>query len=367
MGDRSFHRRGAENAENFLIYFLCDLGVSAVMIMNNYKPVISKILGVVKKRQRFMITGHARPDGDCLGSELALARMLSKMGKSVEIVNCGPVSRELFFMPGIKRIKFYRAGDRLPNNIDVVFILDSGGLSRLEELEAPVRRLLSGENKSLLVNIDHHPSNGDFGDINWINPKSSSVGEMMYLLIRQSPVGIDKEMADNLYVSLDTDTGHFCFESTTPFSHLIAADLISRGVKVRDIYKKIYEGKTAGEVGLFVDCLRKTKLALNGKVAWSVLTRQMYRNHGATPTDSQNYLATIRSIAGVKVSLIFKETEQNPLSIKVSVRTDRPLNADGLVKALGGGGHHRAAGVTMKPPIGQAVRHLIAHIKKMSV
>ncbi|HLD36395.1 MAG TPA: bifunctional oligoribonuclease/PAP phosphatase NrnA [Planctomycetota bacterium] len=334
--------------------------------MNNYKTVISKILGVVKKHRRFLITGHARPDGDCLGSELALARMLTRMGKSAYIVNYGSVSRELFFMPGIKQVKFYRQGDCLPDNIEVIFIVDSGGLSRIEELEMPIRRMLATGNP-FLVNIDHHPSNGDFGDINWVNPKSSSVGEMVYLLIKQSKISIDKEMATNLYVSLDTDTGHFCFETTTPMSHLIAADLIERGVRVRDIYRKIYEGKTIGEMRLFVDCLSRVKLTLNGKVAWSVLTRQMYRKHGATPTDSQNYLSTIRAVEGVKVALLFKETEQNPLSIKVSIRTDRPIDADGLVKALGGGGHHRAAGLTMKPPVQKACGQLINHIKKLLV
>jgi len=330
--------------------------------MNNYKSVISKILGVMKKHRRFLITGHARPDGDCLGSELALARMLTRMGKSAHIVNYGSVSRELFFMPGIKHIKFYRPGDKLPDDIEVVFVIDSGGLSRLEELEAPIRRMFATGKKPVLINIDHHPSNGDFGDINWVNAKSSSVGEMIYLLVRQSGISIDKAMATNLYVSLDTDTGHFCFETTTPMSHLIAADLIEKGVRVRDIYKNIYEGKSIGEMRLFVECLRRTKLALNGRVAWSVLTRQMYRKHGATPTDSQNYLSTIRAIEGVKVALLFKETEQNPLSIKVSIRTDRPIDADGLVKALGGGGHHRAAGLTMKPPVQKACGQLIKHI-----
>ena len=331
--------------------------------MNNYKPVISKILGVVKKHRRFLITGHARPDGDCLGSELALARMLTRMGKSAYIINYGSVSRELFFMPGVKQVKFYNKGDRLPDNIEVVFIIDSGGLSRLEELEPAIRRMFSAKKTSpTLINIDHHPSNGDFGDINWVNARSSSVGEMVYLLIKQSKISIDKEMATNLYVSLDTDTGHFCFETTTPMSHLIAADLIEKGVRVRDIYRKIYEDKTIGEMRLFVECLSRVKLALNGRIAWSVLTRQMYRKHGATPTDSQNYLSTIRAVEGVKVALLFRETEQNPLSIKVSIRTDRPIDADGLVKALGGGGHHRAAGLTMKPPVQQACRQLIKHI-----
>ncbi|MBI5779929.1 MAG: bifunctional oligoribonuclease/PAP phosphatase NrnA [Planctomycetes bacterium] len=330
--------------------------------VNNYKTVISKILGVVKKHRRFLITGHARPDGDCLGSELAIARMLTRMGKSAHVINYGSISRELFFMPGVKQVRFYRKGDRLPDDIEVAFVIDSGGLSRLEELEPAVRRMLAAKSKPFLINIDHHPSNGDFGDINWVNAKSSSVGEMIYLLIKQSGVKMDKDIATNLYVSLDTDTGHFCFETTTPMSHQIAADLIEKGVKVRDIYRKIYEDKTIGEMRLFVECLRQTKLAFNGRIAWSVLTRQMYRKFGATPTDSQNYLSTIRAIEGVKVALLFKETEQNPLSIKVSIRTDRPIDADGLVKALGGGGHHRAAGVTMKPPVQQACRQLIKHI-----
>jgi len=339
------------------------------MTDKNQKVIIQKILKVIKRYQRFFITGHVRSDGDCLGSELALARMLSKMGKSVYIMNVGSVSRELLFMPGIKQVKTYHKYDKLPDNIDVIFTLDSEGLNRLEEMEDCIREKIDSKNGNIpiLINIDHHPDNGNFGDINWVDSEMSSVGEMIYILIKQSGTGIDKDMATNIYISIDTDTGHFCFQSTTPRSHLIAADLLQRGINIRDIYKSIYEDKTYGEMRLFVECLKRIKLSLNGKVGWSVLTRRMYKQCGAEPSDSQNYIAQIKAVKGIKIALLFRETVSGPLLIKVSIRTDNSIDANKLVRGLGGGGHNRAAGLTLKPPFKKACQKLMRHIKKLVV
>ncbi|MDI6733689.1 MAG: bifunctional oligoribonuclease/PAP phosphatase NrnA [Planctomycetota bacterium] len=334
------------------------------MIVMKDNLLINRILRVVKKHRHFLITGHARADGDCLGSELSLARMLSRMGKKVRIINPVSIGRELLFLPGAKQVEVFREGDKLPvNNIEVIFIVDSGGLGRLEEMEESIRGILNRRNRPFLINIDHHPSNGNFGDINWVDYKRSSVGEMVYLLIKQSGIKIDKEIATNLYVSLDTDTGHFCFSSTTPMSHLIAAELIRKGVKIREVYKKIYEEKTLGEMKLLIECLKRARLALKGKVVWSVLTREMYRKYKATPSDSQNYLSFLRTIKGVRIALLFRETEKGRLLIKVSIRAEEPIDADKLVRPLGGGGHHRAAGLTLNPPLKKAYQQLINHIK----
>lgn len=342
------------------------------MIAKNQDSVVRKILGVIKRHQRFFITGHVRSDGDCLGSELALARMLSQMGKSIYIMNAGPISKELLFMPGVKQVKKYRKHKKLPSDIDVIFVLDSEGLNRLEEMEDNICEKINIRNnlkqeKPVVVNIDHHPDNVNFGDINWVDSKMSSVGEMMYILIKHSGIDIDKDIATNIYISIDTDTGHFCFESTTPRSHLIAADLLRRGINIRDIYKGIYEDKTYGEMKLFVECLRQIKLSMNGKVGWSLLTRRMYKQCGAEPSDSQNYIAQIKAVKGVKIALLFRETTGNPLLVKVSIRTDNSIDANKLVRALGGGGHNRAAGLTLKPPMKEACQELMRHIKKMVV
>jgi bifunctional oligoribonuclease and PAP phosphatase NrnA len=339
------------------------------MTTKNEKLIIRKILKAIKKHHKFFITGHVRSDGDCLGSELALARMLFKMGKSVYIMNTGPISRELLFMPRVKQVKTYHKYDKLPDNIDVIFTLDSEGLNRLEAMEGIIREKIDKRNnlkqiKPVVINIDHHPDNGNFGDINWVDSQMSSVGEMMYILIKRSGIGIDKEIATDIYISIDTDTGHFCFESTTPRSHLIAADLLQKGINIRNIYKGIYEDKTYGELQLFVECLRRIKLSLNGRVGWSVLTRQMYKYCGAQPTDSQNYIAQIKAIKGVKIALLFRETTSDPLLIKISVRTDNSIDANKLVRALGGGGHNRAAGLTLQPSLKKACKELMHHIRR---
>jgi len=328
--------------------------------------IIRRICGQIKKSKRFLITGHTNPDGDCLGSELALGMMLAKMGKEVFTINVGSYSKELLFLPGVEKAKLFKGGDMLPGGFDVIFILDSGGISRLEEMEAPVAALLRQKNGPVLINIDHHTGNGNFGDINWVDKTKAAVGEMVFQLIKYCGVKVDRKIATNLYVSLDTDTGHFRFESTSPATHLIVAELLATGINISEIYKRIYEGKTYGEMKLFVECLSRIKLTPDGRIAWSVLTREMYKKFKSGPSDSQNYISQIKIIDGVKVAVLFRETQKDPLAVKVSIRTDSSIDAAELVRPLGGGGHSRASGVTMRPPIDKACKQLIQYIQKHS-
>jgi phosphoesterase RecJ-like protein len=339
------------------------------MLNKNQTSIIRKILQVIKKYNRFLITGHARPDGDCLGSQLTFSRLLNKMGKKTFLINAGKIPDEMLFLSGARNIKTFHPNNNLPDNIEVIIILDSGGLDRLEEMEQCIKDKINTRNRlkqptPIIINIDHHPTHGSFGDINWVDYKMSSLGEMLYLLIKQSGIDIDKPMAEYLYVSIDTDTGHFCFSSTTAQSHIIAAELIQKGLNVAEIYQRIYGNKKYNALMLFVECLKKVKLALNGQVAWSVLTRQMYKKYRTEPSDSQNYISHIKAIEGVKVALLFRETTENPLEIKVSVRAAYPIDANKLVKPLGGGGHHRASGLTLNPPLKKARQQLINHIAK---
>ena len=309
--------------------------------------IIKEILGLIKKHRRFLITTHIRPDGDGLGAELALGAMLKKIGKSVQIVNTGPIAKEYRFLPGIKQII-------TPARVspwEIAIVLDTSSLDRLGELEPMMR-----QTKLPIINIDHHPTSGFFGSVNWVAPEMSSVGEMIYQLIKDAGIPLDKKMATNLYVALITDTGHFSLDSTSSSSHLMGGELLKYGIKPRTVFRNIYENKTPSDIRLWTECIRNMKFDRSRQIVWSRLTRQMYRRFGTTGDDSQEYLKVLRSIKGVRLAILFRESSQTVHretdgtkrpEIKVSIRTEPPLDATKLVRPFGGGGHHRAAGCTI--------------------
>lgn len=319
--------------------------------------IIKRILSFLKKHQRFIITAHARADGDALGSELAMADMLTQMGKRSLIVNTGGIFREYLFLPGVRKIK--EITKPIKGKYDALIVLDSGGFDRLEWVKAFLPATLP------ILNIDHHPSNDYFGQINWVEPKMSSVGEMVYRLIKAAGIKMDKRIALNLYVSLITDTGHFCFAATTPYSHKMASDLLNYGIDLRNVFKHIYEDKTYAQVALQCAVLSRMKLAFQGQVAWAQLSRAMYKKYCTTPGETQDYLVMLKSIRGVIIGLLFREMDRPPYAVKVNIRTEPPINANHLARAFGGGGHYRASGCTIYKPLKQARTMVLNHIKSL--
>lgn len=320
--------------------------------------IIKRVLAELGKHQRFLITTHARCDGDGLGSELALAAMLKRLGKTAYIVNDG-VPAELGFLPGVDKVGRGIKDLPTPDKYDALIILDAGGVDQLDWIWPRLPK-----NKPI-INIDHHPSNDISGVVNWVNEDMAAVGEMVYRLILATRLKITKDIATCLYVSLDTDTGHFCFSNTTPYSHIMAARLLETGIKVREVIKPLYENKLMGDIQLFAECIRNIKLLLSGKVATALLTRAMFRKFRSTGSESQTYLTVLRSIKGVKVALLFRESERGPVKVKVSVRSEAPIDADKLMQNFGGGGHHRAAAATLKMPLARAYAKVISRIKKI--
>ena len=322
----------------------------------NYRPIIQQIIKLIRQHKKFLITAHTGADGDAVGSQLALKMMLAKMGKTGHIVNVGGISKELTFLPGFAEIN--NGIKHLQSSYDAIIVVDSGSFERLEEMRTALRP------KRPMINIDHHASNDNFGTLNWVAPEMSSVGEMVYRLLKTARIPIDKDMATNLYVSLATDTGHFSFASTTPASHLMASDLLNHGVNLGEAIKNLYSNKTPGDIKLQYDCLKRIKFAHGNRIVWTVLTRSMYKKHRALPGDPQEYLQILKSIKNVSVAILFRETLTNPLKIKISIRSEPPVDANKLARHFGGGGHYRAAGCRMTGSLKKAQRLLISKAKQ---
>lgn len=312
----------------------------------------------LRRGKRFLLVTHARPDGDALGSELALGRLLASQGKEVDLVVDGGTPPDLAFLPGSARVGGKPECARPP--YDAVVILDSAGLDRIEGMRAAVPA------GARIVNVDHHASNPRFGAVNWVEPDSGSVGEMVYALAKEAGWALDRDSATCLYVAVVTDTGRFMFPSTRPSTHLLAADLLRLGVEPGAINREIWGSKSLAELKLHGEAIRAVKTAEGGRIAWTKLTQEMFDECGVVPTESQDYVSMVKSIKGVEVAMLLRPIDAH--QVKLSVRTEPSCDAAVLCARFGGGGHKRAAGATLKMSLAEAEKAAVfaaaAELKK---
>lgn len=281
--------------------------------------------------------------------------MFQKMGKRSHIVCDRGAAPEYRFMPGTKHVGADPEDLRPPYS--AVFTCDSGSWSRLERIAEALPR-----DRMTVVNIDHHASNDRFGDINWIDPSFSSSGEMIYELVKASGIPGDKNIATCIYVALTTDTGRFSFSNTTVESHLNAAELLQYGIQPARITQWLYRQKTMNHLKLLGEVARRIRVTDDGRMGWVVLTRKIMRDCGCIPSDTQEFIDLVKSIKGVEVAILLRETDE-PNKIKVSWRTDAGIDGIAIASKWGGGGHPRASGATVRGRIKGAEREVISHTR----
>ncbi|MCE9582692.1 MAG: bifunctional oligoribonuclease/PAP phosphatase NrnA, partial [Planctomycetes bacterium] len=231
------------------------------------------------------------------------------------------------------------------------------GLDRIEKMQAAIPP------GARVVNIDHHASNPRFGAVNWVEPESGSVGEMVYALGKEAGWKIDRDAAVCLYVAVVTDTGRFMFPSTRPSTHLMAAELLRLGVEPGAINREIWGSKSLAELRLHAEAIRAVRTAEGGRIAWTKLTQQMFDECGITPTESQDYVSMAKSIKGVEVAMLLRPMDSG--EVKLSVRTEASCDAAALCAKFGGGGHKRAAGATLKMSLEAAEKAAVEAAKSL--
>ncbi|MEK7467448.1 MAG: bifunctional oligoribonuclease/PAP phosphatase NrnA [Planctomycetota bacterium] len=303
----------------------------------------------LRRGRRFLVICHARPDGDALGSQLALGRLLASQGKEVDLLVDGGAPDDLMFLPGAARIGGKPAEARPP--YDAVVVLDSAGIDRIEGMRAAIPA------GARVVNIDHHASNPKFGAVNWVEPESGSVGEMIYALAKEAGWALDRDAAVCLYTAVVTDTGRFMFPSTRPSTHTLAADLLRLGVEPGVIHRHIWGSKSLAELKLHGEAIRAVKTAEGGRIAWTKLTLDMFDACGVVPTESQEFVSMVKSIKGVEVAMLLRPSEGG--TVKLSVRAEPTCNAAALCARFGGGGHKAAAGATLKMSLDEAEKAVV--------
>jgi phosphoesterase RecJ-like protein len=311
-----------------------------------------KVVNAIRAARSILVTSHIRGDGDSFGAALAAAHALGKAGKAVTTSIDSQVPDIYLFLPGVKGIV---PPSKVRQRFDLVLALDTPTLDRL----GGVKSLLGGGAR--VVNIDHHRTNVRFGNVNWVDVKASSVGEMIFRLIRALRLRIDDAVAQNLYTAIVTDTGRFTYENTTPASLRIVAELIEAGVEFTEIARNVYQSTTPEVFALRALAMKGMRFVAGGRVGVMRVTRTMFKKSGARPINTQDFVDVPRSIKGVSVAVLLTDMEK-PGWVKVSLRSDRSLEVDKVAALFGGGGHARAAGCEIRGTIQQVSNQVLAEI-----
>ncbi|HXC79426.1 MAG TPA: bifunctional oligoribonuclease/PAP phosphatase NrnA [Candidatus Acidoferrum sp.] len=318
--------------------------------------VYDEIKELIDANEEILIFGHKDADGDTLGCSLAFAEALRSAGKQVWVLIPPPLPDMYTFLPGFNEVL-----EEPPHGIDphLVFFFDSGNLERSG---SSVKLIAS---HATIVNVDHHPSNSRFGDINIIDAESSAVGQMVMLMLDHFGFPITPTIATNLYVALLTDTGGFRHENTTPQALEDAARLARLGADPGHIATLVYKMRPETTLKLNGLALATMRVEMEGRLAWAKVTRGMLREAAAVMAESEGIIDNLNSIAGLELAILFKEV--NAELTKISVRSRGGVDAAALCAMFGGGGHIRAAGAEIEKPMDEAVKLVLATAKESIV
>ena len=311
--------------------------------MKEPRAIIDRILEAIRTKERFVLTTHVNPDGDGIGSELALYHYLKGLGKEVHILNPSPLPDLYRFLdPEGTRIKGYTEHDaRTVEEADVLFLLDLASSDRLGALG----RAVAGKGPFRIC-IDHHPTQGSSCNLAWIDDRAAAAGEMVFSLLKQGGCEISRAIAEALYVALLTDTGSFRYANVTARTHRVVAELLEAGIVHHEIYRRVYESNSWNQSMLFAKTIGDMQRTCNDRVAWMKITQERFEETGAREKDTEGLAEFPRSIGEVQISILFIEQAQDRIRVRFRSRND--IAVDGLARQLGGGGHRNASATLLK-------------------
>lgn len=329
------------------------------MISGTPKENLASAREALDRARRPLITTHVNPDGDGLGSELALHRFLWERGKQTVILNASPTPPFYEFLDPDGLIQSYQLGEPLPGDVDLLVALDYGKWERL----GPMTKTASNSGLPVLC-IDHHPSEGGegFGDPEVINEHACATGEIIYDLLKSYGGPLSLPVAEALYAAIMTDTGSFRFSNTNGRTHRIAAELLDLGVEPHTTYSNIYESTHPARLRLLGLTLSGLKLSADGRVSWIAVTQEMLKSAEARPEDTEDFVDFPRSLDGVQVSVLFIELPTG--IIRTSLRSKGLIRVNQIAMSLGGGGHPFAAGIRVQGPLEEAVPRVLRPIEE---
>ena len=321
------------------------------------------MLDLIRKSENILIASHENPDGDALGSTLSLGLGLSKIGKKVVYYNKDGVPEMLEFLPHSEFVE--SSLDSIAGPFDIAFAVDCTSTSRAgTEFE----QYAESEKCKNVVVIDHHQTTGSDADFHLLDEHASSTGILIYKILKALEIELDKDIAENIYTTIISDTGSFSYSNTNSDTLRIAADLVDLGVEPSRISESLYETEPLRKIELLKLVMPTLEISEDETIASLYVDKHMYSETGTTRQDTEGLVNIPRSIKGVDVALFFRqEGSEQELEWKVSLRSKGRVNVAKIAEGFGGGGHERAAGCSVKGTISEVKTKVISSVREAFV
>jgi len=310
---------------------------------------------VLRDHQRFAILSHVRPDGDALGSQLALALSLQQLGKDVRVWNENGMLEKYSFLP---RAELLTKPPSAAEDVDIAIALDTAIQSRLGTAFAAIR------SAKIWINIDHHRSNPGYGDMVIVDPSAPATGEIIFRLIKSQDLPFNHDIAENLYAAISTDTGSFQYPKTSARTFEIAAELVrAGGLDVGKVSQQLYENYPRRRLELLRELLRTMRFSECGRVASFSMTLKTAADLAVLPEDNEGLIDHLRAIRGVIVAVFFEELADG--KVRVSMRSkDEAVDVCAICQKFGGGGHTLAAGARVRGSLAEVEEKVLEEIRE---
>ena len=301
-------------------------------VLDRPGAAVQQIVGAIRSRQRFVISSHARPDGDSIGSQLAMAYALRALGKDATVVNSDAAAPPLMAFPGVPDI---RIAPTVEGEFDAAIIMECGDLKRTG---------VAGLDRFFVINIDHHPGNTAYGQINWFDPSAAACSEMVFDVVRALGVPLSREIAMHIYLAILTDTGSFHYSGISPRTFDICRVLLEAGVDPVTVARTVYDNNSMGRLRLFAAVLSAMRIDPTGRIAILYLDHQIADAAGGTYEETEGLINEPLTVKEIQAVVFFKQEAGD--EYRVSLRSKGNVDIGAVAKAFGGGGHKNAAGCT---------------------
>jgi phosphoesterase RecJ-like protein len=316
--------------------------------MNNKAAILQQICDAILGAERFVLSSHSRPDGDSIGSQLAMAYALRALGKSVRVFNKDRAPAPLLAFPGVADIE---VADAVSGAYDVSIIMECSDLARTG---------VAGLDRGVVINIDHHPGNSEYGQINWFDSSAAACGEMVFDLIVALGVPLTVEIATHVYLAILTDTGSFHYSSISPRTFEICREALEAGVNPVQVARNVYDSNNMGRLKLFGAVLSAMQIDPSGRIAIVYLDHAMAAAAGGTYEDTEGLINLPLTVKEIQAVVFFKQGDGQ--EYRVSMRSKGEIDIGQVAKAFGGGGHKNAAGCTVTGAIAALRDDFVARI-----
>jgi len=318
--------------------------------MTTDADTLNRIVDAVRTKRRFVLSSHVRPDGDSIGSQLAMAYALRALGKEPRMVNADRAPAPILGFPGVTEIE---VADHVDETFDAAIIMECGDLSRTG---------VRGLDRSFLINIDHHQGNSGYGDLNWFDSSAAACGEMVFDLIQALGVPMTQEIATHIYVAIMTDTGSFHYSSISPRTFDICRQALEAGVDPVLVARQVYDSNNMGRLKLFGSVLSAMQIDSSGRIAIVYVDHEMARAAGGTYEDTEGLINLPLTVKEIQAVVFFKQV--NGDEYRVSMRSKGDIDIAAVAKKFDGGGHKNAAGCTVTGAVDALQKMFLADIEQ---